>query len=331
MSPEPSSGDDSRVLVAGETLIDFLPGNAGSLAAVETFERRAGGAPANVAVALQRLDEPPTFWSRVGADQFGDFLVDRLASVGLDTARVERDSSANTGLAFVAHDDDADRSFTFYRDGSADTRLEPGTLADETLAAHDWVHAGGVTLADEPARTATFDLTTRARAADCTVSFDPNARPELWDEFDFRESCLTAFDAADVVKLTPEDAAAADLPTEPTTLARAVADYGPHTVLVTMGGEGAAGYATAAAPWTDDGPVEVTHDGFTVDVVDTTGAGDAFTAGTIAALAGGESLDEALAFGNAVAAVTTTRTGAMTALPTRGDLTEVLDRVPPEN
>jgi fructokinase len=66
-------------------------------------------------------------------------------------------------------------------------------------------------------------------------------------------------------------------------------------------------------------------------VVDTTGAGDAFTAGAIAALAGGESLAEALAFGNAVAAVTTTRTGAMTALPTRADLTSVLDRTPPEH
>jgi fructokinase len=332
MTTEPAPTTDTpRVLVAGETLIDFLPDRPGSLATVESFERRAGGAPANVAVALQRLDEPPTLWSRVGDDQFGDFLVDRLAAAGVDTGHVVRDQTARTGLAFVAHDDDADRSFTFYRDGTADTRLEPGTVTDETLAAHDWVHVGGVTLADEPARAATFDLTTRARRADCTVSFDPNARPELWDEFDFRESCLAAFDDADVVKLTPEDAAAADLPTEPTTLARAVTEHGPHTVLVTMGSEGAVAYATPAAPWTDEGTVEVAHDGFTVDVVDTTGAGDAFTAGAIAALAGGESLAEALAFGNAVAAVTTTRTGAMTALPTRADLTSVLDRAPPEH
>jgi fructokinase len=325
MSPEPSSGDDPRVLVAGETLIDFLPDRTGSLASVESFERRAGGAPANVAVALQRLDEPPTLWSRVGDDQFGDFLVDRLAGAGLDTTHVERDPAANTGLAFVAHDDDADRSFTFYRDGTADTRLEPETLADETLASHDWVHVGGVTLADEPARTATLDLAERARSADCTVSFDPNARPELWDAFDFRESCLTAFGLADVVKLTPEDAATADLPTDPPALARAVADHGPHTVLVTMGSEGAYAYATSAASWTRGDSLEVTHGSYDVDVVDTTGAGDAFTAGVLAALTSAETLGEALSFGNAVAAVTTTRQGAMTALPTRDDVRAFLD------
>jgi fructokinase len=331
MSPEPSSGDDPRVLVAGETLIDFLPGSAGSLASVESFERRAGGAPANVAVALGRLDEPPTLWSRVGDDPFGDFLVDRLAGLGLDTTHVERDPTARTGLAFVAHDDDADRSFTFYRDGTADTRLEPGTLADETLVAHDWVHVGGVTLADDPARTATLDLAERAQSADCTVSFDPNARPELWDEFDVQESCLTAFGLADVVKLTPEDAATADLPTDPAALARAVADHGPHTVLVTMGSEGAYAYATAAAPWTRGDSLEVTHGSYDVDVVDTTGAGDAFTAGVLAALTADESLGEALAFGNAVAAVTTTRQGAMTALPTRDDVAAFLGGRPSES
>jgi fructokinase len=101
-----------------------------------------------------------------------------------------------------------------------------------------------------------------------------------------------------------------------------------------MGGEGALAHATADAPWTDatagaddadDGRVEVSHAGYAVDVVDTTGAGDAFTAGVIAALSGGESLAEALAFANAVAAVTTTGTGAMTALPTREAVRRLID------
>jgi fructokinase len=318
------------VLVAGETLIDFLPGSAGSLSDVETFSRRAGGAPANVAVGLARLDAAPLFWTRLGVDPFGDFLADTLADYGVPTDLVTRDPDAKTGLAFVSHDAAADRAFSFYRDGSADTRLDPGTVDESTLTAHEWVHVGGVTLADEPARTATLDLAERAQSADCTVSFDPNARPELWDEFDFRESCLAAFGLADVVKLTPEDAAAADLPTDPAALARAVADHGPHTVLVTMGGEGSYAYATAAAPWTRGDSLEVTHGGYEVDVVDTTGAGDAFTAGVVAALTASESLGEALSFGNAVAAVTTTRTGAMTALPTRSDLGTILDRTASE-
>jgi fructokinase len=314
------------VLVAGETLIDFLPGSAGRLADVETFTRRAGGAPANVAVGLARLDADPLFWTRLGDDPFGDFLADTLADYSVPTDLVTRDPDAKTGLAFVSHDADAERAFSFYRDGSADTRLEPGRVGDETLAAHDWVHVGGVTLADEPARTATLDLAERASEAGCTVSFDPNARPELWDAFDFGDSCRTAFGLADVVKATPEDLRAAGFEGDPADLARAVCEHGPHTALITMGGEGALAHATADTPWTDatagaddagDGRVEVSHAGYAVDVVDTTGAGDAFTAGVIAALSAGESLAEALAFANAVAAVTTTGAGAMTALPTR--------------
>jgi fructokinase len=321
------------VLVAGETLIDFLPGSAGRLADVETFSRRAGGAPANVAVGLARLDADPLFWTRLGEDPFGDFLAATLADYGVPTDLVARDPDAKTGLAFVSHDADAERGFSFYRDGSADTRLAPGTVDDRTLAAHEWVHVGGVTLADEPARTATLDLAESAREAGCTVSFDPNARPELWDAFDFGDSCRTAFGLADVVKATPEDLRAAGFEGTPAALARAVCDHGPHTALITMGGEGARAHATPDAPWADtdsvaddaaDG-VTVSHPGYPVEVVDTTGAGDAFTAGAIAALSDGESLAEALAFANAVAGVTTTGTGAMTALPTRDAVRSLLD------
>jgi len=116
------------VLVAGETLIDFIPEGPGALDEIEGFARRAGGAPANVAVALSRLDEVPLFWTRVGADPFGDFLADTLAEYGVPDRFVERDPDAETTLAFVTHDEDADRSFSFYRDGTADTRMRSGTV-----------------------------------------------------------------------------------------------------------------------------------------------------------------------------------------------------------
>jgi fructokinase len=132
---------------------------------------------------------------------------------------------------------------------------------------------------------------------------------------------------AHVVKATPEDLAAAGfedgIPENPESLAEAVCKRGPHTVLLTLGSAGAFAYATEAALW---GPETAFHGGYDVESADTTGAGDAFTAGAIAALSDatlsdpsdGESLlSEMLAFANAVAAVTTTAAGAMTALPTR--------------
>jgi fructokinase len=309
-----------RILVSGETLIDFLPERPGPLSDVPTFERRPGGAPANVAVALSRLNETPWFWTRIARDPFGDFLAETLGA-DLPNRFVERDADAKTTLAFVTHDEANDRAFTFYRDGTADTRLQPGGVPDEALAQLDWVYIGGVMLASDPARTATFDLVERARAADCSVVFDPNARPELWPDDGFAEAVDEMFGFVDVVKATPEDLEMAGFGAEETTrLAASVCDAGPHTCLLTMGGEGAYAHATDDAPWSSG---SANHSGYDVAVVDTTGAGDAFTAGALAALADGESLDSVLGFANAVAALTTTEPGAMTALPDRDAVAEL--------
>jgi fructokinase len=325
--PNPDSDSDPDILVAGEALIDFLPDSAGPLAEVENFSRRAGGAPANVAVALAHLGAPPWFWTRVGEDPFGDHLAETLREFGVPDRFVERDPAAKTALAFVSHDEESDRSFTFYRDGTADTRVEPGAVSDETLDSVSWVSVGGVMLAAEPGRSATLNLAERAADRDCTVVFDPNARPELWEtaERDFSGLVTEMFALADVVKATPEDLAAAGFDGDsPEDVAREVTESGPHTVLLTLGQSGAFALSTEAAPW---GAGAASHSGYDVDPEDTTGAGDAFTAGALAALAGvvgdagrtedgGISLSEVLGFANAVAAVTTTAAGAMAALPT---------------
>ncbi len=305
---------DPDILVAGETLIDFLPERPGSLREVETFTRRPGGAPANVAVGLAALGATPWFWTRLGEDPFGEDLVETLADHGLPGRFVERDPDAKTTLAFVSHDEHADREFSFYRGDTADTRMEPGSIDADFLEGVSWVHLGGVTLASGSSRDATLDLAERAREHGCTVSFDPNARPELWsDRAEFERLVGEMLPHVDVLKATPEDLAEAGFDGEGADLARAACDRGPHTTLLTLGGVGALAVATEQAPWIG----EATHPGYSVEPVDTTGAGDAFTAGAIVSLSEDEDLEEALAFANAVAATTTTAEGAMTALPDR--------------
>lgn len=297
------------VLVAGECLVDLLPDRPGDLAAVERFHRRAGGAPANVAVRLADLGPAPWFWTRLGDDAFGEFLGETLAAAGLADRFVRTDPDAKTALAFVAHDAAGDREFSFYRDRTADTRFETGVVPDGALDAVGWVVLGGVCLSTEPARTAMFDLAERAADRGCTVVFDPNARPELWDG-GFPDAFDAACEAADVVKATPDDLAAAGVEGPPDALLDAVLKRGPHTALLTLGEAGAIARATDAAPW---GPAGASHPGYDVDAVDTTGAGDGFTAGTVRGLADGLGLAEALSLGNATAAVTTTEPGAIDA------------------
>ncbi|WP_138007015.1 carbohydrate kinase family protein [Halalkalirubrum salinum] len=325
-----------EILIAGETLIDFLPGERGELKAVETFRKRPGGAPANVAVGLSRLERTPAFWTRVGEDPFGNFLVDTLLTEGLPEAYIDRDPTAKTGLAFVSLGEDAEREFSFHRHESADTRLSPETIDNSLLNGRDWVHLGGVTLADEPARSATFELAALAADRGSTVSFDPNARAELWTEFDFGSSVTQILEAVDVLKITPEDLAAmgddrGDVRDAPESAARSLltAHTGLHTVCLTLGSAGAVAASTPEAPWNKtQETIVVTHAGYTVDPVDTTGAGDAFTAGLIDALSRQTALETALARANAVAALTTTAQGAMTALPTRTALSDAIDDLP---
>lgn len=307
-----------RILVAGETLVDLFPSGAGDLATVEGFVHRAGGAPANVAAGLARLDSPPELWTRLGDDAFGAYLRDALADRGLDGEFVVAGDAA-TALAVVSPTPDGDRSFTFYESDTATLAFEAGTVSDSALADFDCVHAGGVALANDAGCTATLDLLERARDADCLVSFDPNARPDLWDEPDAAgDAVREALDLADLLFCSPDDlrplGLAERVRSEPAAVAADLLDYGPETVFLTRGGDG----ATAVAESADGEQVTRSAPAFDVDVVDTTGAGDAFTAGALAAYEpgmGGDALGDALRYANATAALTTTETGGMAALP----------------
>lgn len=302
------------ILVAGETLVDFLPDQPGPLSTVETFSRRAGGAPANVAIALSRLDERPWFLTNIAEDAFGDFLADTLAAQGISGRFVTRDTAHRTTLAFVSHDSDADRRFSFYRTETADQYIDTEVVGADALDTVSWVALGGVALASEPARSASFELAERAHEHDCGVVFDPNSRPELWaDEATFERFLDRMLYLTDVLKTAPNDLDGTRF-ADAANLGQSLLDAGPHTVFLTRGSAGARVVASEEAPW---GSADRNHAGYAVESVDTTGAGDAFLAGMLAAIANDESLDETLAFANAVAALTTTDTGAIAALPDR--------------
>lgn len=307
------------VLVAGETLVDFIPDEPVPLDAVEGFRRRPGGAPANVAVALARLGVDAPFLTNVARDPFGDYLAMTLAAEGVPGRFVTRDSDRRTALAFVSGDPDADYRFTFYREDTADVHLDDADVPDAVLEAVSWVVVGGVMLAAEPGRSAVISLAERARAAGCGVVFDPNARPELWPDADAFETGVRRLLAhTSVLKVSRADVAGTAFEHDDVEgMARALAAAGPHTVVVTLGAEGAFAIATEAAPW---GPGTVRHPGYDVAAVDDTGAGDAFTAGLVAGLVDGVDLSPALDTASAVAALAVSGTGAMTSLPDRTEL-----------
>lgn len=317
---------DPTILVAGDALVDFVPHTPGPPGEAGGYEPAFGGSGANAAMALDRLGVAPLCWTRLATDDLGEFLRAQFEASGIPPDLLVTDEEARTTLALVTHDAERGPSFVFYRDRGADTRLQPGAVADETLASVAWVHTTGVTMSVEPSRSATLEL--QSRAADgCTVSLDPNWRPEMWHSpHEFRAVVRGALPDVDVVTATPDELAVAGFAADdPPALARAVADAGPHTVVLTLGDEGAFCYGT------DDSPVagRGRHEGYDVDPVDATGAGDAFLAAFVAAVSHGvRDPERALALANAAGAVTTTRAGAVTALTGPDALRRFHDEIP---
>lgn len=311
-----------QILVVGDTLVDFVPDQVGTATAETSFSSKFGGAGANVAMVLARLGSVPFFWTNIARDDFGDFLAERIDESDVHAEFVQRDADAKTTLAFVTHDESGDPAFDFFRERTADARLTPGTVPDETLDDLSWIHVTSTILSREPSRSAVLELLKRARARDCLVSLDPNARPELWRSDELFEVVLRGtLENVDVVKAGPDDLVHAgfDVDRSPESLARAVAERGPHTVFLTLGEDGSLCYGTTDSPFEG----VTSHPGYDVDPVDTTGAGDGFLAAVIASVTNGVcDPDDVLAVANAAGAAVTTRPGALTALSDPGAIRE---------
>jgi fructokinase len=316
------------VTCLGEVLIDFVALDSGlPLRTATNFHRSAGGAPANVAVALARLGIAVAFVGKVGGDAFGHSLREILTAEGVDVRGLVEAPTAQTALAFVGSDAHGGREFVFYHQGMADTLLRPEEVDRDLIANARIFHFGAVTLAAEPSRSATAAAARWAREQGCLVSFDPNVRLEVWDSpRQAHDAMLDILSVVDVVKVSSDELAFLAGTSDPSDACCVLREPGPKLAIVTLGGGGCY-YQTASA----SGYVS----GIRVESVDSLGAGDAFVAGLLACLSahphstdpGDEALlVPALRFANAVGAITTTHYGAIPALPTRAQVEALLRR-----
>ena len=169
------------ITTIGEILID-LTQSGKTEQGIPKFDANPGGAPANLAVAAARLGARTAFIGRVGKDSFGDYLKRCLAENGVDVRGLSVDEKARTTLAVVALDERGERTFSFYRDPSADVNLSMEHVPMELLGGTKVLHFGSVSLTAEPARTATLEAARTAKASGAWVSYDPNYRASLWPD-----------------------------------------------------------------------------------------------------------------------------------------------------
>jgi len=310
----------------GEALIDFIPQQKGvALKEVTHFERVPGGAPANVAAGIARLGGNSAFVGKLGDDAFGHCIVDALKDCGVDTAHIRMTKQAGTALAFVTLAHDGNRDFAFYRNPAADMLLEPSEVDTTAFCERDILHFGSVDLIEAPVKYAHVEAIRAMRAIGGLISFDPNVRLPLWpDAESCRKAILEFLPLADLVKVSDEELPFLTGNSDEAAAVRCLMVGSVKAVIVTRGPNGAVLYV---------GEKIVEAPGFSVNVVDTTGAGDAFVAAFLYCLAqydvaleriGEAELHECLTFSNAAAALTTTGYGAIAAMPS---LDDVLNRL----
>ncbi|MFN8005917.1 MAG: carbohydrate kinase [Terriglobia bacterium] len=305
------------VISLGEFLVDMVPSPAGSPVAQADFLKMApGGAPANVAVALERLGIHTGFVGKVGDDPFGRFLYGVLEKEGLDLAFLGLSTESLTRLAFVTNDQDEKQRFVFYGNPGADVLLTASDINKSYFRNAKVFHFGSISLIQNPARKATLKALDLARKLGLTISFDPNLRPSLWPSLKTaRKVILENLHWCDILKINEMEweFLFPDTPFE--ALPKVLKKHGIQLGAVTLGPEGAFVGTTK----------NIVHvPGIPVHFVDSTGAGDGFVAGLIHSWlhANGKPKDWDTArltsmaeFCNRIGAVTCTKAGAIPAFP----------------
>ena len=292
---------------------------------MELFERNPGGAPANVLACARKMGCRTAFIGKIGKDMHGQFLRETMADSGIDLRGLRETEDFFTTLAFVTLTATGERAFAFARKPGADTQLTAAELDRELLKDTKIFHIGSLSLTDEPARSATWAALREAKEAGAWISYDPNDRPLLWPSRELAgEQMRSILPVADLVKISDEECEIVTGEKTPQDAARVILAQGASCVAVTLGADGAHIFTREA---------DVLIPGCRAkEVVDTTGAGDAFWGAFLAAFVKNGANEEALSLQNlekagrfacAAASLCVEKRGGIPAMP---ELTEAEQR-----
>jgi 5-dehydro-2-deoxygluconokinase len=297
------------VLAMGRSCIDLYAHQIGKpITGVTSYDAYVGGTPANVAVGSSRLGLRTALLTAVGDDQVADHVLHFLRQERVDTRFVPTKRGRRTSAVIVTIRPPDDFPITFYRDNCADAALTVEDVDGAPIDASRIVFLTGTGLSAEPGRTATLWAAEKARRHGAQVVVDIDYRPSLWpDAESFGIAARSLARMADIAVGTEEEVAAATGRTACGDGGRALLDLGPSAVVLKRGAAGAT-IVRGAEPPADVAP-------FTVEILNTLGAGDAFASGFLYGCLRGWTLEKAARLGNASGAIVVGRHGCSIAMP----------------
>lgn len=310
------------VISLGEALVDFIPVDKKNI----LFEKNPGGAPANVAVGLVRLNSKTAFIGKVGDDALGRFLYDTLDKEGIILSNMLITKEAKTALSIVTLNDKGDRSFDFFGEESADRLLKKEEIEKDLFEDFKIFHFGSISMINEISREATKYALKLANEKDMYVSYDPNLRETLWADLEKAKKIMkSVLGQVDILKISKEELV---FLTGHDNIKEGCEQLkNKHEialVLVTDGENGVYFYK--------DKLIHVPAQ--KVEAVDTTGAGDAFISAFLNQIdksdmrlenMGNEKIEQYCEFANHCSALVVTKSGAMSNLPLRKEVSEYID------
>ena len=265
-----------EVVTLGETMVAFIPNAHTALRYVGQFTKVVAGAESNVAVGLVKLGHSTGWISKLGNDEFGQFILRELRGEGVDVSSVLISDTHPTGIMFKQFTNDKDSSVFYYRNNSAASTFSKDDLDKQYIQDAKILLISGITPAlSKSCEETTLEAMRFARERGILVCFDPNIRRKLWSEERAKAVLEPLLSLSDIVLLGEDEAHLLMGISEPTSIVEALRKRGVSLIGIKQGSKGA---------YVADKDVELPIPPYPVTVVDTIGAGDAFNAGFLAGL-----------------------------------------------
>jgi 2-dehydro-3-deoxygluconokinase len=299
--------DNLDIIVIGESLVEFCTNE--KLAYAETLHKYYGGDVLNTAVTASRLGSRVGFLTKVGNDHFRDYLMDSWQAENIDISCIKIVEGYN-GLYIVSREEENKKAFAYYRKKSAATTLSIEDINEEIIERSSIVYSTGITQSlSSSANAAVKKAFSIAGDKDCLVAYDPNYKATLMDIEGAKAAMEEVIEYVDVLILSHiHDAEKLIDINSPDKIIKYFWDRGVATIAVKMGQEGCTiGH---------NGEINrVPHRD--VEVIDTTGTGDAFNGGFLHGLAKGLTPFEAGKLATIVASEQAKGWGAIKSIPSR--------------
>jgi 2-dehydro-3-deoxygluconokinase len=291
------------ILALGEPMVEFnQTGEGGGRLYLQGF----GGDTSNAAIAAARQGARVGYLSAVGDDVYGRMLRELWRREGVDDSGVATDAQAFTAVYFVTHDERG-HHFSFFRQGSAASRMTTAQLPRERIAQARVLHLSGISAAiSQDALDTCFAAIEVARAAGVQVSFDTNLRLKLWSLERAREVMRELIRLSDICLPSLEDVQAISGLSDPDALVDFCHGLGPRVVALKLGAQGAL---------VSDGVQRWRLPAHRCTPVDATGAGDTFGGALLARIVAGDALPDAARYAVVASALSTQGYGAVEPIP----------------